>query len=474
MIKTILYYEWKLFRRNKVMLTVLTVMLVIGLYSVYYAHSFNATQLRTIYTMDTAYRSRMQTQINNFAADTSTKEGKEKYRYAHDPFMNEWFTRPMIWKTPEPLQSLSIGQSDNQPFFFGLWVYNDNIYTSKKIELRNPDKLQAGNFDLAFVIIYLFPLFIIAFSYSVYSGDREQGTYALLKASGISFQKIISARLLFRLTVVTGLNVLLTVLAFAANGISSIALFGAWLLISSIYILFWFSLVYLVVMFRKGSSLTALLLVNLWIVLLLVIPPLFDDTQKQFDAERVGLSDAEREYGIHLWGLWQSKSPHLFDTLYLVEPKWKHYAVKDSEEVRSIAYSYLDIVHLNQKGWEADSLLLVEQDHLLKYRLLNPAYAAQYAFNQLAGTETDQFIQFRKAAAAYHRERTVYLGTLRLSGEPFTMQQLKGYPLFQQPGLLQTAPQFFGLIYPLVILSLVCWIATTVLRNRKSTSHHSL
>ncbi|MFT3948181.1 MAG: ABC transporter permease subunit [Agriterribacter sp.] len=467
-IKTVFQYEWKLFRRNKAMLAALSVMLLVGLYAIYYAHSFNATQLRTIYTLDTACQNRMQTQVNNFAADTSTKEGKDKYKHAHDPFMNEWFMRSMIWKTPEPLQALSIGQSDNQPFFFGLWVYNDNIYTSKKIELRNPDKLQAGNFDLAFVIIYLFPLLIIAFNYSVYSNDMERGTYALLRAHGISLNRIISGRLLFRLAFVEGLNILLTVLAFAANDIFSIALFSAWLFISSMYIFFWFSLAYLIVMFRKSSTLSALLLISSWIALLLVIPPIFNDAQKEHDAERIELSDADREYSIHLWDLWQSKSPHLFDTLYIIEPQWKQYAVKDSEEMRSVAYSYLDIVHLNQKGWEADSLLLVRQHQQLTYRLLNPAYTAQYALNQLAGTETDKFIQFRKSAAAYHRQRAGYLAALRIPAKPFTMQELKGYPVFKQPALSPTFRQVPELAYPLVILMLVCWIAAIILRNPKS------
>ncbi|MFT3750200.1 MAG: ABC transporter permease subunit [Agriterribacter sp.] len=466
--KTVFQYEWKIFRRNKAMLAALAVMLLVGLYAVYYAHSFNATQLRTIYTLDTACQNRVQTQVNNFTADTSTKEGKDKYRYAHDPFMNEWFTRPMIWKKPEPLQPFSIGQSDNQPFFFGLWVYNDNIYTSKKIELRNPDKLQAGNFDLAFVIIYLFPLLIITFCYSVYASDKERGIHALVNAHGISFHQIIGGRFLFRLVIVAGLNSLLAILAFAANGIISVVLLGTWLLISLLYIFFLFSLAYLIVMFRKSSSLSALLLVSGWIVLLLVIPPLFNDAQKQQDAERVGLSDADREYGMHLWKLWQSKSPHLFDTLYLVEPQWKQYAVKDSDEVRSIAYSYLDIVHLNQKGWEADSLLLDQQHEQLKYRLLNPAYTAQYALNQLAGTETDQFIQFRKSAAAYHRQRAAYLSNLRMSGEPFTIEKLQGYPVFKQPGVSLTSRQVLQSMYPLVALSLVCLIAAIILQSRKS------
>jgi ABC-2 type transport system permease protein len=467
MIKTILYYEWKLFLRNKGILVALVMMLLTGLYSVYYAKSFQEAQLSTIHTLDTAYQNRIKTQLDNFSADTSTKEGKARYKNAHDPFMNEWATRPMIWKNPQPLQALSIGQSDNQPFYFGLWVYNDNVYTNKKIELRNPDKLQAGNFDLSFVIVYLFPLLIIAFGYAVYSSDREQGTVDPLKAQGIPVHRIILGRLLFRFIIIGALNMLLALLAFIFNGIYSAVLAGAWLLISSAYIFFWFCLVYLVAMAEKSSSLSALLLISCWILLLMVIPAFFSDSQKQKDAERIGISDAEREYSIHLWRLWQSKSPHLLDTLYKADPQWTQTPIKDTDDARSVAYSYLNIMHLNNQGWQADSMLYMQQQNQLSYRLLNPAYCAQYAFNQLAGTEADQFIGFKKAAAAYHKQRVAFLGRLRISETPFTITVLKSYPVFRQPENPVSVERLMKLVWPLLALSLLCWLTATAMHSRK-------
>lgn len=175
MIKHIFQYEWLLLRRDKFRMATLLFMLLVGFYALYYGHSFQQKQMATVYSLDTAYKNRVQKQIENYAADTSTKEGKSAYENAHDPFMNEWYTHPVIFKKPSALQALSIGQSDNQPFYNEIWLYNDNIYTSKQLELRNPDKLLAGNFDLAFVLIYLVPLLIIAFSYSVFSQDKESG-----------------------------------------------------------------------------------------------------------------------------------------------------------------------------------------------------------------------------------------------------------------------------------------------------------
>jgi ABC-2 type transport system permease protein len=41
-------------------------------------------------------------------------------------------------------------------------------------ELPNPVNLLAGNFDLAFVLIYLFPLLLIVFCYGLFSAEREK------------------------------------------------------------------------------------------------------------------------------------------------------------------------------------------------------------------------------------------------------------------------------------------------------------
>lgn len=449
--KNILYYEWILFLRNRFMLSSWILMLLIGMYALYYGRSFEQRQLQTIISLDTAYQNRIQKQINSFSADTTTKEGKSAFENAHDPFMNEYYTHPIIYKMPSALQALSIGQSDNQPFYNNLWLYGDHIYTENQMELRNPDKLLSGNFDLAFVTVYLLPLLIIAFSYGVASDDRETGISALLLSQGMLIRKLSIIRLLFRFFIVAALVILLHTVGFIANGVTCLPTIFYWLATNLLYITFWFSLVYAVVCLQKDSALTALLLVSTWVLFLLVIPSAINNTSKVKDAERVELSDAQREYSIHIWSLWQAKTAQLQDTLFLVKPEWKSYPIKDTETVNSVAYSYLDMLYMNRKGYALDSMVLQEQYRLDQFNYLNPAYTAQQTLNLLAGTESNSYINYRKAAAAYQKQRSEVVNELRLSDKPFTIADFKAYPVFIQPAYGLTIWQWMLQVMPLIM-----------------------
>ena len=51
-----------------------------------------------------------------------------------------------------------------------------------------------GRFDLAFVLIYLYPLLILALTYNLLSAEKEQGTLALALSQPVSLRTLVSAR----------------------------------------------------------------------------------------------------------------------------------------------------------------------------------------------------------------------------------------------------------------------------------------
>jgi|GEM_PF-720734 len=479
MIATILKYEWVLFRRNKLMLGIWFFLLFVGFYALQYGHNFQQKQLTVIHTLDTAYQNRLQKQLNDFLADTSTKEGKSAYSTAQDPFMNEYYTRPVIWKQPLQLQALSIGQSDNQPYYNNIWLYNDFIYSNKETELRNPEKLLAGNFDLAFLLIYLLPLFVIAFSYSVVSSDIEGGIASLLAAQGVSLHKVATIRLLFRFLVMAVLVMVLNFSGFMLNNVNEFAVMFLWTATSLLYLLFWFAVVYVMVSFRKGSTITALLSVSVWILFLLLIPSFLNNFNKTEDAERLAFSDADREYSIHLWKQWQSKSTDLTDSLFEEMPHWKKYAITDTNEVKSIAYSYFKMLYMNRLGSGLDSSAVQEQKHLAKFNFLNPAFTTQRSFNVLAATELNSFAAYRSAAAAYQKQRAEVVHELRLAAKPQTVEIFKSYPVFMQPDYSVSFWDWLIQILPLLFLISLCFLlvgfinAASKNKKRNDTSHLS-
>ncbi|MDD2675119.1 MAG: hypothetical protein PHF81_09585 [Flavobacterium sp.] len=67
-----------------------------------------------------------------------------------------------------PVNSLAIGQRDVNPSIQSVTIrgLEGQKYDA---ELNNPNNLLLGNIDFSFVLIYLFPLLIIAFSYNLIS-----------------------------------------------------------------------------------------------------------------------------------------------------------------------------------------------------------------------------------------------------------------------------------------------------------------
>jgi ABC-2 type transport system permease protein len=80
-------------------------------------------------------------------------------------------------ETP-PIAALSIGQRDVNPSVQSVTIRNleNQKYDT---DLVNPLHLALGNLDFSFVLIYFFPLVVIAFSYNLLSEEQERGTWPL-------------------------------------------------------------------------------------------------------------------------------------------------------------------------------------------------------------------------------------------------------------------------------------------------------
>lgn len=465
--KTILIYEWKQFLRNPIMAAAWIVMLLIGSYAIYYGNSSIKTQTNTIVQLDTAYQSRIKTQLEKFSiTDTATAENKAALQGAHDPLLNEYAVRPMVWKTPEPLQALSLGQSDTQPFYYNLWVYN-NVYSNKQPELTNPAKLKAGNFDLAFVFIYLFPLLLIAYCFDIASHDREAGIERMLIAQGVSMHRLTLGRLLFRAGIVLWLAFLLSATGFLVNGISSALAVGGWLLTTTLYLVFWITIIYLVTAMRTSSGLSALILVGLWVFLILLVPSTVNKIVPSVQADFVSQAEAEREYGGYLWDMDKAR---LLDTLHQVKPAWKSYAVTDSNEMRNVAYLLFNMTNQNSIGIKHDALISESQRKQENFNYINPAFAAQGLYNRLAETEVNNYIHFRAAAAKYQLARNELISEFRMSNRDFTKSAFLAIPVYSQAKPELKREDWQKGLLPLLLLSIMAATGGSLLWGKNSLS----
>ncbi len=99
---------------------------------------------------------------------------------------------------PAPLPLLATGQSDLSPGHENVVLWKLAAPGDTRAELENPSHLMAGRFDLAFVLVWLYPLFLLALIYDLMAGDREAGTLRLALAQGVTPARWMARRALAR------------------------------------------------------------------------------------------------------------------------------------------------------------------------------------------------------------------------------------------------------------------------------------
>ena len=177
---------------------------------------------------------------------------------------------------PAALAPLSVGQSDLLPAHYKVTLASREALFAGD-ELDNPTNLLAGSFDVAFVIVFLYPLLILALGYNLLSGEKESGVLALTLSQPISLTRFAAAKILARGGVVLGVTAVLTLAAAVAAGVdlstpgahSSLA---AYFSVTAVYGLFWFSLALLVNAFGRASATNAVILAGAWLALALIVP----------------------------------------------------------------------------------------------------------------------------------------------------------------------------------------------------------
>ncbi|GAB3221297.1 DUF3526 domain-containing protein [Spirosoma arcticum] len=438
-------YEWLHFRRNRWQVGLLTVLFGFGLYAIYYGNR-QIDQQRTalalaekqVQTEWTGYRAAISRVA--IGGDTTASEAKQAYEVATDPAF-AWWQHPYLARLdPSALASLAVGQRDLNPGIYRLTGMN-LYYRLFQTDLANPQKLLVGNFDLSFVLIYLLPLFVIALSFSLLSGEQEAGVLPLLQVQAPSVRRVLVYKMLFAFGLVTGLALLLSVLGFIASGVSYSRDAGGllyWLLTVVAYCAFWYGLVWLIVSFNQSSAANALVAVGGWLLFLLVIPSLLsaylsvtrpvDSSGLAVLARREGIANENDPRQVRaVIRRYLQNQPRLVapgDTLYEPNVAAKGYA----------AFSQLnDAEHrpLVEAYWQG----MADRDAAAnRFGLINPAVNAQELLNRCARTDLATNLAFLRQLSTFHGQITQFYFTRLFKNQPITLADYADRPTNQPPG----------------------------------------
>ncbi len=341
---------------------------------------------------------------------------------------------------PGNLSFIATGQSDMYTHFKSPSVYGNN-FALDYAEMVNPVQLLFGNFDLSFVIIYILPLLIIAFSYNLVSKEKELGTLRLISAQPISVLNWLLQKAAIRYVIFTGicLLILLSVLAvFATDAFGEpLDLLGVLLAISA-YNLFWFVLAVVVSVKINDSSKNALTLIGLWLLLVLVLPATINQVGNSLYPVPSRLKMINE---IRLIKRENEENQNKIMSEYLrAHPElaaaeegqnfgfWQNYFASEKAMQDKIA-------PLIQ---EYELQLQKQQDLIGLFKFLSPAIVMQQSLNTISGTSEKHYNDFKKQVSEFSDTWRDYFVPMLFNQEKFKSEDFAELPQFKYQNRIES------------------------------------
>ncbi|HJP37831.1 MAG: ABC transporter permease subunit [Gammaproteobacteria bacterium] len=386
-------------------------------------------------------------------------------------------TSKYVTLPPTGLAALSVGQSDIQLNYLPISLAT-TLDVTKNLELENPINLSTGSFDIAFVVIFLLPIFILAMSYDLLSSEKERGTLAMILAHPISIRELMASKIISRAVVMLavvlgfGLIALITV-GTGLDTADTWIRFALWILATLLYLGFWFALAVLVNVYGKNSASNGTVLAGIWLILVVITPQLVSmlATTIYPTPSRMELTIAAREAQTEAEKNFMSKlDEYYYDHLEFVP------------EGDAKAMDFLTLAQANNNSIEKavrplydnfQNQLNKQEALVQRFQYLSPAIMMQLALNEVSGTSADRYEHFLNQVYVFHVEWKEYFSTKFLQRYPLKPADYDNFPEFhyqeQSLGLViaRLVPSLIGMLILFLGVILVPFLA---LRNYQVAS----
>ncbi|MBS7232135.1 DUF3526 domain-containing protein [Flavobacterium psychroterrae] len=307
-----------------------------------------------------------------------------------------------------PINSLAIGQRDVNPSIQSVTIRG--LEAQKyDAELNNPNNLLSGNIDFSFVLIYLFPLLIIAFSYNLVSEEKESGTWKIVATqTENTFLYILKLFYIRILSLILLLTIVLFVAVLFLNipfDTSLLTFYG----LSVLYILFWFSISFFIVSLQKNSNFNAVILLTIWLFLIIILPAIINTyvVNKYPIPEALELTVKQRNAYHEKWDMDKKIT---MDKFYNHYPQFKKYPLPEGE------FNWLWYYAMQQAGDDDSSKQSQELENKLQQRnnasqliaQFIPTLHTQIQLNEIAKSDLGNQLLFLKETKLFHEKMRLY------------------------------------------------------------------
>lgn len=306
------------------------------------------------------------------------------------------------------LSPVAAGQSDMLTDYYQV-TFGSRAKFMEAGEIESPWKLLSGQFDLAFVLVYMFPLFIFAISFNMLSVERDQGTLRMLLSQPLTLPRLVLAKTLIRAGVIIGLAVLVPALALliTRHGVldgAALGVLALWTALVIAYGLFWFALSALINSLGRASATNALLLIATWVLLVLVVPVVLNLAVSSVHPAPSRTDLATQTRLVTADGL--NRYQNLFSQEYVDRPEVLLPENGHLEVAPRMRAFYLMDEFVDQRLTELlsrfDRQLAAQQALVDRFSFISPAIVANEGMASLAGNGTRRYEQFKQQVIGYH------------------------------------------------------------------------
>ena len=431
--RTVLRNEWRLLMADRVLRIVLGLFAVLLVYALANGLVRMRFQERTVETVHTRNVERISAVEQELATIESGAEPASRFADPRAPnVLGGARGRHTAVLEPGPLTALAVGQSDLLPYYYDVNIYTNESSFHQNGEVENPLNLMVGRFDLAFVVIYLLPLLVLALSFNVLSEEREQGTLALTLSQPVSARSVVAVKLAFRALLLVGMVLTTSLLGIlVTGGFSAPSRVLLWCATVVTYALFWFVLAAWVNTLRRSSAWNATILVGAWLVLVVVLPAAINIASGLLHPlpSRVQMVTAQREAS-------NDAVNHRSELLtrYLEDhPEMVGGVVADEPGLGALAWAATAAVNrrLEEVTGEHDARRAEQIALVRRYRFLSPPLLAQEVLIDAAGTGDARFIRFQSQVREFAEQWREFFVPAILAGDRMDASVLSDVPRFR-------------------------------------------
>ena len=450
-----LQLELKNFLVGRAVLTGLLVIFLAGLYAIEHGRRVIAAQQSVIAAAPEMQREHLAKMLAQHATP--------------DPLNTLYYLNHFTTHEPSRLAPLSIGLRDVNPFNLKVRILTleGQLYDS---EISNPATLALGNFDLAFLLVFLYPLLIIAFTHNTLSAEQEQGTWNLICSQPVAPQTILAIKAGLRFGSIIGVWLLTLLVSVFWLRLPLDWRIGSIALISLAYLLFWFATSLFVMSLRRSSNFNALSLLGVWLTLTILVPAALNVALATLlpVPEALAVTVNQRE-GYHQQ--WDRPKAETMQKFFQQYPEYASFQAPPDKFSWGWYYAAQQLGDEEAASSSAQLRAKLEQRQQWMRRLawLVPTINAQSAFNQIAQTELDNHLAYLDSVRRFHEAMRKYFYPFLMRNDALPPVQWEQLPRHQFNDEAQAVS------FPLSSLSLpVCSIALILLAMRRMRPHLSL